>query len=159
MFSEMMQKTLSFDGAFIGHVGGDDFFFALGGWNDFEGPAAIIKKLIDTFSQEAASLYDDDARRQGYILATDRLGEPRRFPLLSVSAALVNLPAQRGAITADELSRFIASLKSEAKKSVDRLCSATLLGRGPELVTESGSTVYATRAGSAQVTPVPASPQ
>jgi diguanylate cyclase (GGDEF)-like protein len=159
MFSEMMQKTLSFDGAFIGHVGGDDFFFALGGWHDFDGPAAIIKKLIDTFSQEAASLYDDDARRQGYITATDRLGEPRRFPLLSVSAALVNLPANRGAITADELSRFIASLKSDAKKSAGRLCAATLLGRGPGSAEELVATAQATRAGNGQVTPVPANPQ
>lgn len=158
MFSEMMQKTLSFDGAFIGHVGGDDFFFALAGWQDFDGPVSIIKKLIDTFTQEAASLYDDDARKQGFILATDRLGEPRRFPLLSVSAALVNLPAERGAVSADELSRVIATLKHEAKASPERLCAATLLGHaggGEELALAP----YATRAGNGQETPVPASPQ
>jgi diguanylate cyclase (GGDEF)-like protein len=128
MFSEMMQKTLTFDGAFIGHVGGDDFFFALSGWQDVEGPRTIIKRLIDTFTQEAASLYDDEARSQGFIVATDRLGEQRQFPLLSVSAALVNLPAPRGALTADELSRRIAALKHDAKQSADRICAATLLG-------------------------------
>jgi len=131
MFSEMMQKTLTFSGAFIGHVGGDDFFFAVSGWDDFEGPIEIIRKLIDTFTQEAASLYDDDARRQGYIVATDRIGESRRFPLLSVSAAVVNLPIPRGRVTADELSRFIADLKSQAKKSDTRICSASLAGREP----------------------------
>ncbi len=66
---------------------------------DFDGPVTIIKKLIDTFTQEAASLYDDEARRQGFIVATDRLGEQRQFPLLSVSAALVNLPSPRGALS------------------------------------------------------------
>lgn len=129
MFSEMMQKTLSFDGAFIGHVGGDDFFFALSGWQDLEGPMGIIKNLIDTFTQEAASLYDDEARRDGYIVATDRLGERRQFPLLSVSAALINLPAPRGAIDADELSRAIASLKHDAKQSPERICAASMPGQ------------------------------
>jgi diguanylate cyclase (GGDEF)-like protein len=158
MFSEMMQKTLSFGGTFIGHVGGDDFFFALGGKDNFEGPLEIVKKLIDTFTQEAASLYDEDARRQGYIIATDRLGESRRFPLLSVSAALVHLPIPRGAINPDDLSRFIADLKSDAKKSSDRICSATLEGFGPDLDL-TGQIGYATLEGKAQVTPVPANPQ
>ncbi len=153
MFSEMMQKTLSFEGAFIGHVGGDDFFFALSGWQDLEGPVAIAKQLIDTFTQEAASLYDEEVRRQGFIVATDRLGEQRKFPLLSVSAALINLPAQRGALTADELSRSIASGKHDAKHSPERICSATLMG------VASAIALQAAGAEMGQATPVPVSPQ
>ena len=128
MFSEMMQKALSFAGSFIGHIGGDDFFFALQGWADVEGPAEMVRKLIDTFTQEAASLYDEESRRQGYIVASDRLGEQRRFPLLSISAAVVDLPVGRGEITADELSRFIADLKSEAKKNGGRIAVASFAG-------------------------------
>ena len=70
----------------------------------------------------------------------------------------MNVPAPRGTVSADELSRVIASLKHEAKASPERLCAATLLGHGAagEELTLSP---YATRAGSGQLTPVPASPQ
>lgn len=125
MFAEMMRKSLSYEGAFIGHIGGDDFFFAAKGWRDFADTEATIKRLIDAFSEEARSLYDEETRQQGYVISTDRLGAVRQYPLLTVSAAIVDLPSGRGRHSADELSHLIARLKSEAKRLPERLCAAT----------------------------------
>ncbi len=126
LFAEMMRKSLSYNGSFIGHVGGDDFFFGLRERQDFGATLAIVRSLIGRFAQEAAVFYDEDARAQGYIEASDRMGVMRRYALLGVSAVLIILPAARRVYTVDEVSRRIAALKNEAKSAADRIASETL---------------------------------
>jgi diguanylate cyclase (GGDEF)-like protein len=125
MFAEMLRKSLSYEGAFIGHIGGDDFFFAVRGAQDFDYVAAQVAKVTETFGEEAASLYDEEARDLGFIVSMDRTGEIRRFPLMTVSAALVNLPASRAVGSVDDLSSLIAMVKTEAKNSNHRLCAVS----------------------------------
>ena len=70
---------------FVGHVGGDDFVF-------ITLPARVEKicrNLIKMFDREILKYYDDETRAKGYIESVARNGEIKRFPLMSISIAVV----------------------------------------------------------------------
>lgn len=125
LFAELLAKALPRETCFPAHVGGDDFF---GGFRAMEYGAAlrITTDLVTTFRRDVESFYDDETRARGHIAGQDRLGNEARFPLMSVSAAVVHLPAGRPAHTVDEVSQLIAELKKEAKKSPDRVAAGAL---------------------------------
>ncbi len=125
LFAELLAKALRRDTCFAGHIGGDDFFAGFHR-HSFEDAARQCAEVVATFGRDVESFYDDDTRRTGYIVGQDRLGNVVRFPLMTVSAALVHLPIGRGIHTVDEVSQLIATLKKEAKTSPEHLCSATL---------------------------------
>jgi diguanylate cyclase (GGDEF)-like protein len=114
LFAEMLRKELGGGETFLGHIGGDDFF---AGFRDAE-PGALVERVRDLrekFARNVESFYDAEAREQGFIRARDREGELRRFPLLTVSAAIVHLPRAAGCCTLDELTGYIAAAKKRAK--------------------------------------------
>ena len=126
LFGESLSKTLPRDTCFPAHVGGDDFF---GGFcrEDFDGCFATVSELCATFAHDVESFYDDETRRQGHIVGQDRMGNVVRFPLMTVSAAVVHLPAGRPVFSIDDVSQLIAELKKEAKKSPDHVAAASLV--------------------------------
>lgn len=128
MFAELLAKALPRDTCFPAHVGGDDFF---GGFMrmDFDAAMKIITDLVETFRRDVESFYDDETRQRGHIVGQDRLGNVVKFPLMSVSAAVVRLTAGRPVHTVDEVSQLIAGLKKAAKKSSDRVAAGSLAAR------------------------------
>ncbi len=127
MFAELLRKMLPSTVAFVGHVGGDDWFAGFKN-QGFEDCAEMIRNLIAQFRSDVESFYDDDSRQKGYITAQDREGKTKTFPLLGASAALLDLPAGRNPTSQDELSLVIADLKKGAKVNDDRMCGAALFG-------------------------------
>lgn len=114
LFAELMQKTFVGTGAFLGHVGGDDFF---AGFADLD-PATVgdqVGQLLDRFRHEVESFYDPDARRNGYLEAAGRDGVAHRFGLLTCCASLLVLPAGSEPLAADRAMAEIARLKKRAK--------------------------------------------
>jgi diguanylate cyclase (GGDEF)-like protein len=113
MFADILQAA-PLAARFIGHVGGDDFFLSI---LDLDEEPAIetVKMLQSKFARDAESLYDADSRAAGSIRAKDRDGKYRDFPLLSVSAVMATLPADRGTLTPDQITRAIADGKGPAK--------------------------------------------
>jgi signal transduction histidine kinase/DNA-binding response OmpR family regulator len=99
------------DGAFLGHVGGDDFVIV----TRAERAAPLCRVAIAAFDLVIPLYYDREDRERGYIDAADRYGARRRFPLLSVSAVTVIADPGRFAGHA-ELSRAAAELKGRAKR-------------------------------------------
>lgn len=128
LFAELLSKAMPSETGFPAHVGGDDFF---GGFRrmGFTEAHAITAKLVATFRRDVESFYDDETRARGHIVGQDRLGNTVTFPLMSVSAALVHLPAGRPQHSVDEVSQLIASLKKEAKASPDKVTAGALVGR------------------------------
>jgi hypothetical protein len=53
----------------------------------------------------------------GHYVAKDRNGVVKKFPLLSVSAAIIRVPEGKRDTSSDELSNILAKLKKEAKQS------------------------------------------
>lgn len=98
---------------FVGHVGGDDFFFIV--------PSVVTKEcceqVIQDFNLVISTLINEEDRIRGYIESTDRKGKPQRFPLLSLSIAVIDLkmtkiehPGEASAI-AGELKKKVKKLK------------------------------------------------
>jgi len=86
VLTNVVHKTGHSD-SFVGHVGGDDFFFILPSGNIRE----CCEQIIQNFDLVILTLIDDEDRVRGYIESKDRGGNPQRFPLLSVSIAVIDL--------------------------------------------------------------------
>lgn len=95
---------------FVGHIGGDDFIVIL--------PTmqidSVCREIIANFDLIAPSLYDETDRRQGYLLLKDRQGHLCRFPLMSLSIAVISSEG-RGFDHVGQLIARAAELKSAAK--------------------------------------------
>lgn len=126
LFADILRKDLAREDCFIGHVGGDDFFAA---FHDVPYPEAekLIRHVVERFRAEVASFYDDETRAAGCVVAKMRDGTKATIPLLSASAALVEVPRGHAPGGLDELSAVIAATKKEAKSSPDKLASITVL--------------------------------
>ena len=125
LFADLMKKTLVADGAFLGHIGGDDFFAA---WRGAD-PASVEAKvdaLRAEFSHQVETFYDKEARERGAIVAKDRSGVERSFPLLTVSVAVMHLKEGRAAVTPDDVAGRIAVLKKAAKQAREGIAVESL---------------------------------
>lgn len=70
---------------FVGHEGGDDFVVL----TDPDRARDICQEVIDGFDSRIADHYHAEDRARGYFVAPDRDGRLRRFPIMSVSIAVV----------------------------------------------------------------------
>jgi len=70
---------------FLSHFGGDDFFFV----SSAEGMEDICKIIIETFSRNIPSFYNEEDRKQGFITLKDRGGRLKEFPLLRIHIGIV----------------------------------------------------------------------
>lgn len=116
MFADLLREQFRDNHLLIGHIGGDDFFASFANY-DKEQLIFSMQKLRENFSKNAESLYSFRDRRLGYIEAPDRFGALRKFPLLSVSIAILGIPAHRNLQSLDELAQDISRIKSKAKQS------------------------------------------
>jgi diguanylate cyclase (GGDEF)-like protein len=131
MFAELLTMAIPSSAGFVGHIGGDDFFVALAD-ADWRVAAPVLADLIETFRVNCVSLYDADARQSGYIDAHDRDGNPKRFPLLTVSGVALELSPGRPVANFDDVVAEIAAAKGLAKSSPDHLHHISLGPAGIE---------------------------
>ena len=71
-------------GAFVGHVGGDDFVVICAP----EFAEAMASTICQRFDSFAPTIYDPDDRAAGSIEVPDRRGVPQRYGLLSLSIGI-----------------------------------------------------------------------
>ena len=72
-------------GAFLGHVGGDDFVVI----TDIDDAVETARHVISEFDTQVRYLYEPEDWSLGYIELPDRQGEMRRFPAVSLTVAAV----------------------------------------------------------------------
>lgn len=98
---------------FIGHIGGDDFIFLVS-------PAdaeKICKNLIEVFDKRITSFYSKPDIENGYILQINRQGAPQKFPIMTISIAVVHNKNRKikyiGQVSkiAAELKHYVKTLK------------------------------------------------
>jgi len=125
LFANLMRKKFSGNEMFLGHVGGDDFFIGVRNL-DFQIVKNMIEDLLENFCRDVESFYDADARNVGFILGKDRQGNACHFPLMSCSAALISLEANRCKQTPSfqDLDTAIATLKKQAKADSSHMAIA-----------------------------------
>jgi diguanylate cyclase (GGDEF)-like protein len=96
---------------FVGHIGGDDFVVITAP----ERIDPLCQELIRRFDARSQTLYTDDDQQRGVLLARDRQGQERSFPLVTLSIGVVtNL--HRPLTSVEEVSRIAAEVKRKAKE-------------------------------------------
>ena len=73
-------------GDFVGHIGGDDFVLL----TRPEHGRTIAEAVVQAFDTAAPGMYDTEDRTRGFVEALNRRHEVDRFPLMSVTIALVS---------------------------------------------------------------------
>jgi len=71
---------------FVGHIGGDDFVVLC----SCEGAEALGESILEWFNTAALDLYDEEDRARGYVEVLNRRHVVERFPLMSLTIALVS---------------------------------------------------------------------
>ncbi|MFW5813296.1 MAG: HAMP domain-containing protein [Fibrobacterota bacterium] len=115
---------------FVGHEGGDDFVVVC----DYEYWEKFAKSFITNFDREIYQFYNQVDARNGFIESVNRRGEAQRFPLMSVSVAVVTnktRPFRRHA----EMIQVAAEVKKYVK-SMDGSCYAIDRRTGPTSPTQ-----------------------
>lgn len=110
---------------FVGHEGGDDFVVI----TPYEYWELFAKTFITTFDRGIYQFYNTLDARNGYIESVNRQGQRQRFPLMSVSIAVVsnqNRPYRRHA----EMIQVATEVKKYVK-SIDGSCYAIDRRTGP----------------------------
>jgi diguanylate cyclase (GGDEF)-like protein len=96
---------------FVGHIGGDDFVVVL----PPDAAEDFARLVVDAFDQRIASLYDPEDAGAGSITVEDRQGQPRSYPLVSLSVGVAS-NARRRFDDHRELVATATELKNLAKR-------------------------------------------
>ena len=108
---EEAAKTRGGAGDFVGHVGGDDFVVV----TTPERVDNICNEVIAQFDRHAPDLYNSGDRAAGYILGKTRQGVEMKFPLVTISIAVVT-NTLRSFTNPLEMAEVGAELKEYAKQ-------------------------------------------
>ena len=95
---------------FLGHIGGDDFVL-------ITTPAAaegICRRIVNEFAEMSPGFYEEADRKRGFIVGHDRDNKARRFPLMTISIAVVT-NQQRPLKHVAQVAQLGAELKEWAK--------------------------------------------
>jgi len=98
-------------GAFVGHIGGDDFMIL----TDASDPEWLAREIVERFDLIAPTLHAPEDRERGWYMATDRVGVVRQLPLVSISIGIARSSGQ-----GDENAAHLANLASEMKEVAKR---------------------------------------
>ena len=99
-------------GAFVGHIGGDDFVV-------LTTPAAAVplaEETIRRFDATVPGLYEPEDALAGFLETEDRRGELQRFPLLSMSIGIATTDVRAFSHRAEVVS-VATELKNLAKRT------------------------------------------
>ena len=103
-------KRIGTETDFLGHIGGDDFIMV----TSAQRAENLARTVAEAFDRDVPPLYDPVDRKAGYIAAKDRRGNNVRFPIMSLSLAIVT---QSPRITSyQSIGEVAAELKSFAKR-------------------------------------------
>ena len=78
-------KNSGHDDDFVGHVGGDDFLCI----TVPERSEILCEKIVNEFDEKIKEFYREKDVKRGFIQSVDRLGHKQKFPIMSISIAIV----------------------------------------------------------------------
>jgi len=111
--AEIIAKAVARHGKendFIGHIGGDDFVVITSPDNYKN----ICNAITKTYDKTISIFYDQADRSRGYIIGENRQGEQVKFPLASISIAVVT-NERRKLLNHIQYGEVAAELKEHAK--------------------------------------------
>lgn len=95
---------------FLGHIGGDDFVVI----GNPEHVQSICQRLVIDFEGRILSFYAPQDSQNGYFIGKNRQGIVQKFPLITITAAIVTDDGSRFQNPLD-MARLVAELKEYAK--------------------------------------------
>jgi diguanylate cyclase (GGDEF)-like protein len=106
---------------FLGHVGGDDFVIVC----DVGQAEPLCAHVLAAFDETAPKLHDTGDAERGHMVLADRQGNPRRYPLVSVSAGVASTERRsfadyRQIVAVATEMKNVAKAKSGSAVAVDR---------------------------------------
>lgn len=109
--SSLLKSHFSARLDFVGHVGGDDFLVVIrsADWRE------RVVGILDRFTETVANFYSPEHATAKSIVAADRDGRQRKFPLLTLSVAALDSETM-GATSADAMAHLLAHVKKYAKE-------------------------------------------
>jgi len=113
--AKIIEKTTAEYGTnddFVGHIGGDDFAIITA----VEKYNKVCTKIIEAFDKKIVDFYNNKDRANGYILGETRQGKKIKFPIMSISIAVVVSNKERRQIGHIEIGEIAAEVKEHAKK-------------------------------------------
>jgi len=125
LFADILRKHLP-SNFFKAHIGGDDFFLSI----KTENTDAVMKyiiAIIKKFSDDARELYSQEDKRNGYILSCNRESDRKKFPLLSVSAAMIVIKKTSNKRSIEGINKILALEKKVAKNEPEHIAISSLL--------------------------------
>lgn len=98
------------------HIGGDDFFL---GFRRCDRNLVYrnVHECVERFCLDVEHFYDTEDLAKGYILSKDRSGFEKEFPLMTLSAVIIEMPCGRIQHSHDYISKVMASGKKIAKQT------------------------------------------
>lgn len=96
---------------FVGHIGGDDFIAVLTGIDVIP----VCKTIIDYFDVRIRGFYTENDKKRGYIIAKNRHGVEEKFPIVSLSIAVVTSSGRKFTNPAD-LAEAASVVKKKCKQ-------------------------------------------
>jgi diguanylate cyclase (GGDEF)-like protein len=112
--AQLLRNTINSQGRsndFLGHIGGDDFVII--------STPEIIKKIgeeiIKRMDQGIGQYYNQEDRDRGFIVTKDRQGIEQKFPIVSISIAVVN-NLRHTFTNIGEIIKIVTELKKFAKQ-------------------------------------------
>lgn len=103
---------------FVGHIGGDDFVLVTTPDRD----DAICSEIVSVFDKTIPEFYDEEDRESQCIQVENRSGVMERFPIMSITIAVVSNVSDRF-----ETSHVIAERAAELKKYLKRFQGSNYL--------------------------------
>jgi len=103
-------RTFGSQSDFIGHIGGDDFIIV----TDPQHEDMLCEVIIKDFDAKIPDLYSDKDRFAGFITTANRKGDIIRYPIMSISIAVVS-NQHRVLESHIKVAEIAAELKRKAK--------------------------------------------
>ena len=97
---------------FIGHIGGDDFVII----TEQNNSSVLAENIISEFDKGIVQFYSEEDRKKGFIISTDRNDNIQKFPIMTISIAIINSDIAH-LVNFAEISKRASDLKKLAKKS------------------------------------------
>lgn len=113
MLSQILKDCTHPASDFLGHVGGDDFviLYRTADWR------ARCGEIIALFDAKIPAFYDPQDQIRGYIDSADRDGNPKQYPLCSITLAALDIVGTQ-APGSHALTEQVSAIKLRAKKHV-----------------------------------------
>ncbi len=119
IFSELLQKRYP-KNSFIAHIGGDDFFIGLKNY-EYTEVFNLTCDIQEEFKNSAKNIYTKEDKEKGYIVSKDRFNMERKFDLLSVSCAIIEINSESNISDFDNTLNILKKASKGSNKPISSI--------------------------------------